>query len=115
MTDPFQSALERGARKYRNVPTIVDGIRFDSKAEARRYGDLKLLERAGEIRDLRLQPRYPLTVNGVKVCEYRADFAYLDRTGTPITEDVKGVSTKDFIIKAKLFKALLGRDVVLVK
>ena len=100
--------------KYRNKPTEVDGIKFASKAEARRYSDLKLLERAGEISDLKLQPRYPLTVNGLLVCTYVADFDYVEaRDERTVTEDVKGVKTKDFIIKAKLFHALYGREVTL--
>jgi hypothetical protein len=101
-------------RKYRNIPTEVDGIRFASKAEARRYADLKLLERAGEICFLKLQPRYPLTVEGLHVCTYVGDFEYVEaKTGRVITEDKKGVKTKDFIIKAKLFHAIYGREVTL--
>jgi dsDNA-binding SOS-regulon protein len=64
--------------KYGAVRTEVDGISFASKKEARRYSELKLLERAGEIADLQLQPRFPLTVNGVRVCTYVADFQYRD-------------------------------------
>lgn len=100
--------------KYRNQPTEVDGIRFASKAEARRYANLKLLERAGEIEGLKLQPRFPLIVNNIHVCTYVADFAYLDRnTDREVVEDTKGVKTKDFVIKAKLFHALYGREIVL--
>lgn len=101
--------------KYRNKPTEVDGIKFASKREAVRYSQLKLLERAGEIEDLKLQPRYPLVVSGKLVCTYVSDYQYLDRnTQRLVTEDVKGVKTKDFIIKAKLFHALYGREVTLV-
>lgn len=103
------------ARKYRNVPTVVDGIRFASKREAFRYCELKLLQKAGEISDLKLQPRYPLTVNGLHVCTYVADFDYQDNsTERLVTEDSKGVRTRDFINKAKLFHALYGREIVLV-
>lgn len=102
-------------RKYRNVPTIVDGIKFASKREAVRYSQLKLLERAGEISELRLQPRYPLTVNGLHVCTYVGDFEYRDAgTELLVTEDAKGVRTRDFINKSKLFHALYGREVQLV-
>ena len=101
-------------RKYRNEPTVVDGIRFASKAEARRYSDLVLLQRGREIANLTTQPKYPLVVNGHKVCTYIADFAYLTKQGMPVTEDVKGVETRDFKIKAKLFRALMGRDVVVI-
>ena len=101
--------------KYRNVRTEVDGIKFDSKREAARYSELKLLERAGEIRSLLLQPRYPLVVSGKHVCTYVGDFQYDDTsTGRRITEDAKGVKTRDFIIKAKLFHALYGREVTLI-
>ena len=100
-------------RKYRNVPTDVDGIRFASKAEGRRYAELKMLEKRGHISSLKIQPRYPLTVNGLHVCTYVADFEYLDEHDRLITEDKKGVKTKDFVIKAKLFHALYGREVTL--
>ena len=100
--------------KFRNEPTEVDGIRFASRAEAKRWQELKLLERAGEIHDLRRQPRYELVVNGIRIGVYVGDFAYLDKGGDPITEDVKGVITDLFRWKAKLFRALMGRDIVLV-
>lgn len=101
-------------RKYKNIPTEVDGIKFASKAEARRYADLKLLERAGEICFLKLQPRYPLTVEGLHVCTYVGDFEYVEtKTGRVVTEDKKGVKTPAFVIKAKLFHALYGREVTL--
>jgi hypothetical protein len=104
-----------GARKYRNIPTMIDGIRFASKREAKRYCDLKLLERAGEISGLKLQPRYPLTVNGLHVATYVGDFDYVETSSNRlITEDSKGVRTRDFINKAKLFHALYGREIQLV-
>lgn len=93
---------EARPRKYGNVPTVVDGIRFDSKAEAKRYGELKLLERAGEIRDLTCHPSYPIAG---KAC-YVADFAYIEG-GRQIAEDVKGgqaTKTPTFRLKAKLFR-----------
>lgn len=112
---PLRLEKPKPARKYRNVPSVVDGIRFASKREAHRYCELKLLEKEGEIINLRLQPRYPMTVNGMHVCTYVADFEY-DWAVLPrlTTEDSKGVRTKDFIIKAKLFHALYGREVTLV-
>lgn len=101
--------------KYRNQPTEVDGIRFASKKEARRYSDLKLLERAKEIENLVLQPRYPLTVAGMHVATYVGDYQYDEvKSGRRVTEDVKGVKTDVFRIKAKLFQALYGREVTIV-
>ena len=105
----------KGLRKYKNVPTVIDGIRFASKREAYRYCELKLLAGAGEIRELRLQPRYPLTVNSLHVATYIGDFEYVETsTDRLVTEDSKGVRTRDFINKAKLFHALYGREVQLV-
>lgn len=98
-------------RKFRNVPTIVDGIRFASKRESFRYCELKLLQKRGEISGLKLQPRYPLTVNGLHVATYVGDFEYVDFDGRLVTEDSKGVRTRDFINKAKLFHALYGREI----
>lgn len=92
--------------KYRNVKTVVDGITFDSKKEAKRYGELKLLEKAGEITDLELQPEYPLNVNGKTVAKYRGDFRYFDRrNGVVVHEDVKGVQTPVFRLKKKILAA----------
>lgn len=93
--------------KYRNTPETVDGIRFASRREAKRYGELKLLERAKQIIGLTLQPRYPLIVNGHKVCTYVADFSYFDaKLRKIVVEDAKGFRTKDYAIKRKLLQAL---------
>lgn len=100
-------------RKYRNVPTEVDGRRFDSKAEARRYGELKMLQRAGLIEALECQPRYPLTAHGEVICTYVADFSYVDRNKRcRVAEDTKGFETAEFKLKAKMFRAQY-RDVEL--
>lgn len=101
--------------KYHATPTMVDGIRFASRAEANRYGELKMLARAGEITDLELQPRFPLVVNGVKVGTYVADFRYRDRGGATVTEDVKGVRTAVYRIKARLVTALYGFEIAEVE
>lgn len=101
------------APKYGNRKTVADGITFASAKEARRYGELKLLERAGQISELTLQPRFPLTVGGLKVCTYVADFQYRDMLLDEIVvEDVKGHKTREYIIKSKLFRALKGFPVV---
>ena len=94
--------------KYRNVKTVVDGIKFHSKAEAKRYGELMLLMRSGDIRDLKLQPVYELRVAGVLICKYIADFEYLDLNypHTETVEDKKGAKTAVYQIKKKLFRAL---------
>jgi hypothetical protein len=101
--------------KYRNSPTIVDGVRYASKAEARRGAELALLQRAGKIGDLVRQPRFPLKVNGQLVCTYVADFTYRLNAGETVVEDVKGVETEAFKIKRKLLRALQGVEIVLVR
>jgi len=91
--------------KYRAVPTVVDSIRFASKKEAKRYGELKALERAGEIRNLELQFRFALYgANGIVVGHYVADFVY-DAGCKTIIEDVKGgIKTQVYKLKKKLLE-----------
>jgi hypothetical protein len=101
----------RVANKYGNRKTVVDGVTFASAKEATRYAQLRTLERAGVIKGLILQPRFPLVVNGAKVCTYVADFEYRDEDGTRVIEDVKGVRTDVYRIKNKLLRAVHGIDV----
>ncbi len=96
-------------RKYKNKKVTVDGYEFDSLAEARRYEQLKLMEQAGAISDLRLQPRYELQRGFTdfegkhqRAIVYVADFAYTDN-GLRVVEDCKGAITKEYAIKKKLF------------
>lgn len=96
--------------KYRAVPTIVDGIRFASKKEARRWGELMLLYQAGKIGPVELQPEYQLVVNGQLVGKYRADFRYPE-DGQLVVEDAKGVRTPVYKLKRKLMLALHGIDI----
>lgn len=99
--------------KYRAKPVVVDGIRFHSTKEARRYGELKLLERAGQIQGLCLQPEYDLHVGSEKIGVYRADFEYAER-GRHVVEDVKSEPTKTPLWrwKVKHLKAQYGIEVV---
>lgn len=91
--------------KYHSQPAVIDNIRFASKREGKRYSELKLLERAGQIRNLELQPRFPLIVEGIKVCTYVGDFAYFE-ANKRVIEDSKGFKTKEYVIKRKLLLAL---------
>lgn len=101
--------------KYGNVRT--NG--FASKKEARRAQELQLLEKAGEIHDLKFQVRYPLVVNGQHVCTYVADAVYVERFGSPIcqpqtvVEDVKSPAsrTRLYLVKRSLMKALHGIEI----
>jgi hypothetical protein len=97
------------APKYANEKTMVDGVKFASKAEARRYQELCLLCKAGKIRSLVLQPRWPLTIKGELICTYIADFEYYDVEQKKwIVEDVKGWATPVYKLKAKLMHAIHG-------
>ena len=101
-------------RKYHNTKTVADGIKFDSKLEAERYEQLKILERTGVISDVELQPEYELIPsfrkNGKtwRKTVYKADFRYiLAENDKTIIEDVKGstaVITDVFRLKQKLFE-----------
>ena len=94
----------RFGAKYGNTKVEVDGMPFDSKREAARWRELRLLERAGEISDLRRQVRYELVpkLPGERPVDYIADFVYRDKNGNEVVEDVKGVRTPVYIIKRKL-------------
>lgn len=102
--------------KFNAIKTIVDGIRFDSRKEAKRYQELKLLERAGEIERLELQPRFLLqdkfTLDGKthRKIEYVADFKYwVIKEKRWIVEDVKGVKTQVYKLKKKIFLNKYGQ------
>lgn len=96
--------------KYHATAVRFDGHRFASKAEARRYAELRLLERAGEIQDLRLQPVYVLqdsfihfrTGKRIQPIRYIGDFEYREG-GHLVVEDVKGYEPLVWRIKKKLF------------
>lgn len=79
-------------KKYRNVRTLVDGIAFDSKREAKCWGELKLREHAGEISHLQRGPTFPLMVNNVVIQRYKADFWYREK-GCVIVADAKSAYT----------------------
>lgn len=117
--------FRRNGTKYNASKCVVDGITFDSRKEAKRYCELKLLEKGNVIRDLRLQVEFELLPNQYATEKrygkngkplkdkqvllerrvvYRADFVYiLNETGETVVEDVKGVRLKEYILKRKLF------------
>lgn len=97
--------------KYKNTKVEIDGIKFDSKAEGKRYQELKIYENQGLIRNLQLQPKFILQdkfkKNGktFRKIEYVADFMYEETgSGEIIVEDVKGIKTDVFKIKMKMFE-----------
>jgi len=97
--------------KYNARRVTLDGFRFDSEAEARRYGELKILQAAGTIAGLAVHPRFELQA-AFEDCEgqrwppvvYVADFAYTEN-GAPVVEDVKGFETEAWKLKRRLFLA----------
>ncbi|WP_313624107.1 DUF1064 domain-containing protein [Achromobacter sp.] len=96
------------ATKYRNKKTELDGIKFDSKREAARYSQLRLLERGGQIRGLSLQPKFTLIDSQRRAdgkperpVVYVGDFMYFEGDKC-VVEDAKGVRTPDYVIKRKL-------------
>jgi hypothetical protein len=100
-------------RKYRNTIIEFEGVRYESKKELRRYLDLREEQRAGTITELRRQVDFPIMVNGVEVCVYRADAVYV-RDGRQVIEDVKSAATRKlplYRLKKKLMKAALGIEV----
>lgn len=100
--------------KYKNIKVFLDGHTFDSKKEAKRYYELRLLEKAGEITDLQTQVKFVLIpsqrIDGKVVereCAYKADFVYKEN-GKTVVEDTKGFKTKDYVIKRKMMLFVYG-------
>lgn len=101
--------------KFGAIPTVVDGIRFDSLKEARRWGELRLLEKSGEIRALRRRVRIdlegrdgPLKTRTGKVMRLTVDFAYEDRrlNWAEVYEDSKGKPTRDYEVRRAVAQAM---------
>lgn len=96
--------------KYNAQGQKIDGHFFASKAEAARYCQLKRLLEAKRIEKLELQPKYPITIDGIPICTYIGDFRYvqLGEYGNAVAivvEDVKGMITPEYRLKSKLFQA----------
>ena len=91
--------------KFRAVKCTYNGIKFDSKKEMNRYCELRLLEKAKVISDLQLQVSFELIPKqkDERAITYKADFVYKEN-GILTVEDVKGIKTKDYILKRKMFK-----------
>jgi hypothetical protein len=104
--EEYRSRLAAGSKrtrhsKHNNAKVECDGNVFDSKAEMRRYLDLRILQRAGKIHDLVLQPSYSIET-GI----YTADFRYIDTMGVTHVEDVKGHATEACKLRLKLMAKL---------
>ena len=112
------------SNKYGARKAVIDGEMFDSRKEARRWQELRLMERKGLISNLQRQVKFELIPNQYeptgeyyvrgekkgqpkqklieRSCVYVADFVYRDSDGKQIVEDTKGIRTKEYIIKRKL-------------
>ena len=101
--------------KYGNVKTELDGMTFDSAKEARRWAELKLMERAGLISDLQRQVKFELIprMGAERAVNYVADFVYQDnsRDCETVVEDCKGYKTDVYKLKKKLMQYLLGIEI----
>lgn len=101
------------ASKYHAHKVTVDGITFDSKKEARRWSELKLMESAGIITDLRRQVTFQLLPSQKgdgrteRPAKYVADFVYQEN-GKTVVEDTKGMKTRDYILKRKIMLFIHG-------
>ena len=127
----LRAGSQVGARepaKYRNKKVSYDGYVFDSGVELRRYKDLKLLEGAGKITNLKVHPKWTLKCGGTPVkikskgypngrtASYSADFAYFDAdTGAAIVEDVKGYDTYTSRLKRAMIEAEYSFKVIIVR
>lgn len=94
--------MKRLKHKYFAKPTEVDGIRFDSKKEAKYYGELKLLQKSGEV--VMFLRQVPFHLPGGVI--YRVDFQEFHRDGVVRFVDVKGFETAEFKMKKKMVEAL---------
>lgn len=106
----LRKKLNATVPKYRAKPTVIGGQRFDSKKEARRFLELRALERAGKIKNLRCQVPFNLYVNNVLICRYVCDFMYVEN-GIEIVEDAKGFLTREYKLKKKLMLACYGIEI----
>jgi hypothetical protein len=111
MPDPFRRPpvdWPKKPSKYKNRKVELDGYTFDSQAEANRYAELKLLERAGKVTHIILQPQFDFYVGLELMFRYFADFSYLNEHDNKIIEDVKGPRTPVYRLKKKLIEARYG-------
>lgn len=105
---PFDSFTGQ-SKRFKNIRTVIDGITFDSRREARHYLTLKTLERTGHVKGLRCHPLYRLEVNGIVVARYRPDFDYY-LEGVFTVDDVKSkwTITSVYRLKRRLMFAIHG-------
>lgn len=108
---PGKLRLGRRRSKYRNIKTVVDGRKFDSRKEAAHYELLKARQFKGEISCLKCQVSFTIKIKKSVICRYIADFTYHEN-GKRVVVDVKGVRTDVYKLKRKLMLACLGITIV---
>lgn len=98
--------------KYHAKKTEIDGITFDSKKEAKRYQELKLMERAKAIHDLQMQVPFPLIKKSPygREIKYYADFVYYEGDRM-VVEDTKGYRTDVYKLKKRLMAEIYGIEI----
>lgn len=104
--------------KYNAKKTIFNGVTYDSKAEANYAQLLEIQKKAvGGLRvvEIERQPKYPIEVNGKKICTYKGDFLVTYANGSKSLIDVKGFKTREYILKKKLVEAIYGIKITEVK
>lgn len=111
----YHQSMNKGKNKYGAIRTEYNGVMYASRAEANRAGELDALERAGVIKNIERQKKYPIIINGEKVFTYIADFNYFDiEKNCDVVEDVKGVRTAMFNLKKKCVEAFYQIKIILV-
>lgn len=112
-----KDANKRAPEKWHNIRVEIDGKKFQSKKEARYYGQLVLQKKMNMIQDFACQVRFPLLMNGEKLTTYIADFVVKEKDGSKKVIDVKGSRDRKspvyrlFLLKKKLMKHLVNVEV----
>ncbi len=99
-TEEYKKLVQKGNSKYKATKTSIDGHTFDSLKEANYYEELKLKLKVGEIKGFCIQPTFILASS----LKYKADFIVFNNDETSEIIDVKGMKTKEYIIKKKVFE-----------
>ena len=108
----------RPASKFKNIKETRNGMKFSSKKEARRHDELMLMQKFGIINSLQLQVKYELIPpmkllrKTERAVHYVADFVYYTKDGQLVVEDVKGIKTRDYIIKRKMMAFIHGIEIL---
>ena len=98
--------------KYRNVWTEYNGIRYQSKKEAKRAQELDLLKKAKKVKTIVRQPKFEIEINGQHICNYKADFKIIYSDDRIEYEDVKGIKTEIYKLKKKLVEVLYNIEII---